>query len=403
MKFQTKMKRKHHPIFTAALNVARAALNAASGVYQEINLPEGTTAITYRLSPYGEFPVDDVHGKPIIQVIDREVASTLAANFGSLATKFATFFRGIPIYEGHADDPDWCKKNPGHRASAVGRIKSIDPGEDGIYVTAALNSDGVELLGGDAPKYTGQSPFWRLSEIPGRKGYFKPVLLWSDALTNTPNIMTNTLALNSLDGIGDEDIETSPSADTGDNTENTEDTMKLTAEALAALGFAPDAEPSPDEISAAIVKMLGDKATAEADKATAEATTAAANSRAGHLETELNLVRGAAVETVVTDAINTGRITEAERPAWTEALNTSFASESAKLAKLMPAMNTTNKVIDLASRRQAGVTDAANAASRITEAVRQWATEKGIDITTAAGWTRAYDACRASSPALFAQ
>lgn len=386
-------------LITSALNVARAALNAASGVYQELTLPEGTTNITYRLSPYGEFPVDDVQGNPIIQVIDRSVAETLAANFGSLATKFATFFRGIPIYEGHADDPEWSRKNPGHRASAVGRIKSIDPGDDGIYVTAALNADGVGLLGGDAPKYTGQSPFWRLSEIPGRKGYYKPVLLWSDALTNTPNIMTNTLALNSLDGIGEDD---NPSPEAAPATENTDTTdMKLTADALAALGFAPDADPSPDEISAAIVKMLGDKTTAEADKVIAETTATAANSRAGKLETELTLIRGAAVETVITEAINTGRITEADRPAWTEALNTSFATESAKLGKLMPALNTSNKVIDLATRRQAGIADAANAASRITEGVRAFAAEKNIDITTGDGWTRAYDACRAANPALF--
>jgi hypothetical protein len=387
-------------LITSAMNIARAALNAASGVYQELTLPEGTANITYRLSPYGEFPVDDVHGNPIIQVIDRGVAETLAANFGSLATKFATFFRGIPIYEGHADDAAWLAKNPGHRASAVGRIKSIDPGDDGIYVTAALNADGVELLGGDAPKYTGQSPFWRLSEIPGRKGYYKPVLLWSDALTNTPNIMTNTLALNSLDGIGEE-TNTSPEATNG-STENPDTTdMKLTADALAALGFAPDADPSPDEISAAIVKMIGEKTTAEADKVIAETTATAANSRVGKLETELTLIRGAAVETVITEAINTGRITEAERPAWTEALNTSFATESAKLGKLMPTLNTSNKVIDLATRRQAGVTDAANAAAKITEGVRAFAAEKSIDITTGDGWTRAYDACRAANPALF--
>ena len=394
--------RRINSISTAALNVARTALNAASGVYQELTLPEGTTTITYRLSPYGEFPVEDIKGDSIMQVIDRDVASTLAANFGSLSSKFATFFRGIPIYEGHADDPDWCKKNPGHRASAVGRIKSIQPGEDGIYVTAALNSDGVELLGGDAPKYTGQSPFWRLSEIPGRPGYFKPVLLWSDALTNTPNIMTNTLALNSLDGIC-EDADTSPEAETGADEKPNHTEMKLTAEALAALGFAPEADPSPEEISAAICKMLGEKATAEADKVTAESATAAANSRLKIVETELSGVLGTAVDTVITEAINTGRITEADKPAWTAALNTSFGTESAKLRSLMPVINTGNKVIDLASRRQAGVTDAANAASAITDAVRAYAAEKSIDISSGPGWTRAFDACRAANPALFAK
>lgn len=394
------MKTRSFPIFTAAMNTATAAINAASGVFQELSLPaNGETSFRYRLSPYGEFPVDDIHGKAIIQVVDRQAGETLAANYGSLVGKLATFFRGVPIYEGHADDAAWREKNPGHRASAVGRIKSIDVEDDGIYVTSVLNSDGTALLDGDAPKYTGHSPYWRLSAIPGRPGYFRPILLWSDALTNTPNIMHNTIALNGLEGMPD-DIP-SPDAASGES-ENQETTdMQLTPEALQALGFAPDAAPTAEELSAAIVKMLGDKATAEAEQATAMETATAANSRLALVETELNLVRGTAVETVITEAINTGRITEADKPAWTTALNTSFASESAKLQNLMPVLNTSNRVADLGARRDADHTDAANAAERITQGVIAFAAEKAIDITTAPGWTKAYDACRVAKPELF--
>ena len=394
------MKTRSFPIFTAAMNTATAAINAASGVFQELSLPaNGETTFRYRLSPYGEFPVDDIHGQAIIQVVDRQAGETLAANYGSLVGKLATFFRGVPIYEGHADDAAWREKNPGHRASAVGRIKSIDVEDDGIYVTSVLNSDGTALLDGDAPKYTGHSPYWRLSQIPGRPGYFRPILLWSDALTNTPNIMHNTIALNGLEGMPD-DLP-SPEAASGES-ENQETTdMQLTPEALQALGFAPDAAPTAEELSAAIVKMLGDKATAEAEQATAMETATAANSRLSLVETELNLVRGTAVETVLTEAINTGRITEADKPAWTNALNTSFASESAKLQNLMPVLNTSNRVADLGARRDANHTDAANAAERITQGVIAFAAEKAIDITTAPGWTKAYDACRIAKPELF--
>ena len=41
--------------------------------------------------------------------------------------------------------------------------------------------------------------------------------------------------------------------------------------------------------------------------------------------------------------------------------------------------------------------------SLITDGVRAYAAEKSIDITTAAGWTRAYDACRLAKPDLFAK
>lgn len=404
------MKRKKLSLFTAALNTARQAINAASGVYEELSVAPGETSIRYRLSPYGEFPVKDVHGAAIIQVIDRKAGETLAANYGSLSGKLATFFRGVPIYEGHADDEEWLRKNPGHRASAVGRIKTIETADDGIYVTATLNSAGIEMLGGDAPKYTGHSPHWRLAEIPGKPGYFRPILLWSDALTNTPNILQNSVALNALQGVAADDAEamqaaadTSPDAGSAGETENQEnnDDMKLTPEALAALGFAPEAEPTPDEISAAIVKLASEQAEAAAKMQLAEGETTAANSRLRLVTADLDTIRGQAVGAAITEAVNTGRITEAERPAWTEALNTSFATESAKLAKLMPTLNTTNRIGSL-DRRQT-VTDAANAASRITQAVTEFAVEKSIDITTPAGWTKAYDACRAAKPEIFAK
>jgi len=392
------MKRKPS-IFTTALNTATEALNSVRGMVSEFALPEDLTQeFRYRLSPYGEFPVTDVRGQDIIQVVDREAGETLAANFGSLRTKFATFFKGIPIYEGHPDDSEWLKQNPGHKAMALGRLKSIELEDDGIWVTGALNSKGIAMLSGEAPEYTGHSPNWRLVQIPGKPRHYRPILLWSDGLTNMPNIMQNTIALNSLQGV--------PSPEAGDESGESEkpetnDDMKLTPEALQALGFAPDADPSIEEITAAIVKLASDQAEAAAKMATAQGESTAANTRLSRVENELNLVRGTAVDTVITEAINSGRITEADKPAWTTALNTSFASESAKLKNLMPVLNTENKVIDLAGRREGQFTDAANAAGRITQEVTAYAAEKGIDITTSAGWTKAYDACRAAKPEIF--
>lgn len=395
------MKHKKHHLFTRSLNAATHTLNAAYGVFQELSVPDGAETIRFRLSPYGEFPVTDVSGRDIIQVVDRQAGETMAANFASLGGKIATFFRGVPIYEGHADDEDWLKKNPGHRASAVARIKTIEPDSDGIYVTAAVNSAGTDLLGGDAPKYTGHSPHWRLTPIPGRPGYFRPILLWSTALTNTPNILQNAIALNALQGVCDAAPDSPAATRTAEaETENQEHTMKLTPDALAALGFAPEAEPTPEEICAAIIKLASDQAEAAAKMATAEGETTAANTRLVVVTTELQSLRGQAVDGAITEAINTGRITEAERPAWTAALNTSYASEAAKLSSLMPTLNTFNRIGDQA-RRQQGITDAANAATRITQGVTEFAVEKSMDITTAAGWTKAYDACRLAKPELF--
>lgn len=375
------------------------AINVASGIFHEVAVEGDERELTYRLSAYGEFPATDVDGKPIIQVVDREAGRLMAENFRSLGNQIATFFQGVPIYEGHADDQEWSAKNPGHKASAVGRIKKIEPREDGIYATSVLNSDGVGLLSGEAPHYSGHSPFWRLVEIPGRPGCYRPVLLWSDALTNKPQILGNTIALNSIDGMP----ELSPEAELNDDDDsdesedptNDKDTdMKLTPEALKALGFAEGTEPSPEDISAAILKLASKEHTAIAKAAEEiKPSTDVANSAAA---------MNAAIDIILGDAIQTGRITEADKPRWATALNTSFATEHAKLQSLMPVLNTESKVKDAGGRRPT-TTDAANTAEAITEGAKRFAVENNIDISTADGWNRAYSGFRKANPELFAK
>ena len=398
------MKTKRSNRFINALNTAAThAINSVSGVWQEIQLAEGEKELRYRLCEYGNYPgTDALNGQPITQIVDREAGETMAANFNSLGHKIALFFKGTPIYEGHADDAEWLKKNPGHKASAVGRIKAIECEDDGIYVTSVLNSDGVALLSGDAPKYSGHSPFWRLVPVAGKPAHFRPVLLWSDALTNNPNIMTSTIALNAL-GLGEmPDVQTSPEsqAEPGE-TENQDTDMQLTPEALAALGFAPDATPSNDEISAAIVQMSGANETAEADKAGADTALNAANSRATLLDTELKLVRETAVTTVLGAAVADGRITEADKPAWTNALNTSFATEAEKLARLMPVLNTANRLANQNLGERKNESPLGEGIDAMNTAVSDIATANRLDLAVRADYDKAHAMARAAKPELF--
>lgn len=369
-----------------------AALNSISGVWQEITLAEGEREKRYRLSPYGVFPAKDVTGKNVLQLVDREAGETMAANFASLSGQLATFFRGIPIYEGHADNAAWVKENPGHKACAVGRIKAIECEDDGIYVNAVLNAAGVAMLGGEAPQYTGHSPLWRLVPVAGQPNHYRPVLLCSDALTNTPNIDANTIALNAL-GLGE--TPTLP-ADTGEPNEENND-MKLTPEALAALGFAPDATPTPEEISAAIVKLTTTETVEESTEPPAEL--AAANSRATALEAELAGVRGAAITTVIDAAVTSGRITEADKPAWITALNTSFLTESAKLANLMPVLNTRSQVAGVATRKNE--TPLGEGIDAMNSAVREIAAANGLNLELRKDYDTAHAMARAAKPELF--
>ena len=324
-----------------------------------------------------------------MQVIDQEAANAMAQNFTTLASKIANMFKGIPIYEGHADNARWSEQNPGHKASAIGRIKSIEAGDDGIYVTSVFNSEGAELISGEAPKYSGHSPHWRLTPIAGRPGYYRPVILWSDALTNTPNIVDNIIAMNSADEI---DIEEFSEEIEVDETDEQSTNMKLTASALKILGLPPEAEPTAEEISAAVEKLFSQLETERAAKVTAEGDVTAANSRIGTIEGELTQIRSQAVDIVVLDAINSGRITEAQKPQWVTALNTSFASEHAKLINLVPVLNTASKLGNVSRS-----VDVANSGD-IADQIRSYGQANNIDITTSAGWDKAFQGWKNSQP-----
>lgn len=390
--------------FLTAINAAVVdALNTVSGAWGEIALADGEKETRYRLAKFGEHPVE-IDGVEVIQVVDAEAGELMASNFGSLLNKLAMFGKGAPIYEGHADDAGWLRENPGHRATAVGRIKAIENGEDGIYVRSVFNSAGVDLLKGDAPKYSGHSPRWRMAPIADRPGHYRPVLLWSDALTNNPNMVDSHIALNSLNlGALPQAIPSQAEAGAGADTENqtnekTED-MKLTADALKALGFAPDAEPSGDEISAAIVKAMSAKMDAEKKPEEKPEKIEAMNTARSQIA-DLQAIRDAAVTDAVNSAVASGRITEADKPKWVTALNTSFLSEKAKLDALMPtAINTQNHVAGLGERREGA--PEAGGIDAINSAVAGVAREKGYDISTHAGYHAAYEAAKVAKPELF--
>lgn len=399
------MKLRIFPNYVSAINTATAtatAVNSASGVWGEIALKEGETKNRYRLAPYGIYPVRQPDGRIIQQVVDREAAEAMANSFNSLVTKLATFFKGIPIYEGHADDAGWSRDNPGHKASAVGRIKKIEAGEDGIYVESVFNSRGVDLIGGDAPQYSGHSPHWRMVPIEGKPDHMRPVLLWSDALTNDPNIVDNVIALNSL-GLGTKPEVPNPSPKSGDSQdepENATNIMKLTPEALKALGFAPDATPTEAEISAALIKALAAK---ETEKTKAESSKSeeisALNTRIKTLEDAAKRTQSTETENAINAAIADGRIAEADRQRWSDALNTSFDSENAKLEKLIPTINTRSQLPDLSGR---GGVDTANGIDAMNTATRAYAKEHNLNINTQEGFTQAWNGAKAAKPEIFA-
>ena len=385
----------------SAINESRAAtVRACSAINEQLGAIGDEQWI--RVTPYGRFPVVvQIGGKPrqVIQSVDRAAAEGMVGAFNSLSTAVGTLGRGLPIFEGHVDHPEWVSRHPGARKAAVGRIKKLEARDDGLYALPAFNSIGDSLVRGEAPAYEAQSPHWNLELVGDRATAreARPTVLRSIALTNTPNIPGNVLGLN------EDDIEVEVTMGGDSPTMNKDLVLAL----LAALGQTLAADAAPEALDAAL-KAATTKATELAtsaanavslkelkDKAEASATTAA--NEAADLKTRLAAERSARSGTVVDAAVKAGRIPEAKRGEWITALNeaTDFSAKAAELEKTVPAINTSSKVGNLAGRREESAKQTAGIAA-INEAVEAHMRDTGITNRDAA-----WKAVKAAKPELF--
>lgn len=367
---------------------------------------EGSREGWVRIARWGEYPGTITHpdGRRMqgTQIIDREGAARMVEAFNSVVSKIAHFGRGLPLWEGHPDDPRWRRENPGERPVAVGRIKELQVRDDGPWMRVALNDLGYQLLAGDAPAYSAQSPRFGLEPVAGKPATYRAVELQNAGLTNFPNLPDSAIGLN-------QDLTHPSEPETREEDNHHEHSMKLTTAALQRLGLNPEA--SDDAIADAINTMadrldvaLSDAATHSGRVTTLESELTAANERATTAEAEAKEVRKDLVERTLADAINEGRITEADRPKWAAALETDYAGECEKLGKLI-ALNTENRLGDLGHRKTEGRDQAPDtpqaAIMAINEAVHAYAAEHKLDARTPEGYDAAFRAVRESRKELF--
>jgi hypothetical protein len=342
---------RHRARFTAAneapmLTTITTAINAAIDAKAEW--------VTLK---YGVYP--NAVG---LQLLDRPAAERMKAAFNSKLNRLANAFRGEPIYPGHPDDASWRKANPGVRTEAVGRLRAVDVGEDGLRLKFAYNDEGQRLVGGEAPAYTSYSPVWGMEETThqGRRAY-RPVEIYSIGLTNTPQIPGTFIGLN--EALPPETTTSAPMK---------EHLIKL----LALLGITLSADATDAQATTAINEALpkvqaalGDQgkltaATNEASTVKAQVATlqsqltaaqgqvTTATNEAASLRTSLATERSARAEVVLTTAINEGRITAAQKPEWLgkfTATGADFAAIEGEL-KLKKAINTRSQA-DVGARR----------------------------------------------------
>lgn len=318
------------PICKAAANEsaggsARSDAVAADSVYNSVALDGAKADRAWLLiAPFGDHP----HSAGL-QRFDRAAANIMLqefrAEFGS-----GLFRRGVPILEGHSDVPAWCQEQVRQGAAVntrpVGRITKLRITEEGLEGMHVFNSAGQALVSGEGAAYDGTSPYWTYTPLSQNPPVLQPKALLSVALTNTPNIAANRVALN-------------------------EDTdMKITDAMKALVGLKPEA--TDEEFEAAFnsaveerdkLKDTEESAEAEAEqKAADEKAAADAEAKAkedeGAKEAEqakaledakAEGVKEGAANELVDGAIANGTVTAADKEA---VVNELIAAEDMKVA-----------------------------------------------------------------------
>ena len=358
------------------------------------------TADWVRIAPYGEFP-----NEVGLQVVDRAGAEKMVAAFNTAVEKAANLWRGLPIYEGHPDEPAWLKQNPGYKRVAVGRVKELQARDDGLYGRVAFNDQGNALVRGDAPAYEAHSPRWGMAGITHRgKSACHPEALYSLGLTNTPNIPGTQLGLNEQPDEFPPAMKSNLIALLAALGRPVADAAAVTDEQLAAAvneatPVATAAVTASNELPGVKQKLTSaetELAAAKLKLTSAETSLQTATNEAATLRTSLAEARTARAEAVLTVAVNEGRITPAQRAEWLgkfTATNADFAAVQGELTKLKKAVNTQSHVANLGARK-AEATASSEKVAAINEAVAKKEKE-GLSHFDA------YQAVRKAQPELF--
>jgi len=130
-----------------------------------------------------------------LQRIDAEAGNSMAADLGSLASKFKRLFVNPPIFSGHPFHPnaEVAKKYPDRKLR--GSIVSIEVANETVRLIPKYNKLGKEEV--EDGQLLFHSPQWRMEpvmaangaqEIKGGLPVFRPVSLHSGGLTNDPNL-----------------------------------------------------------------------------------------------------------------------------------------------------------------------------------------------------------------------
>lgn len=253
----------------------------------------------YLIAPFGTYK-----HRVGLQQFDVTAANDIIANFNSRFQRLRRalgFGTTLPVHYGHPDVGDDGRPGISSRhldQTVYGKVADLTTSPEGLKAKIDWSEDFKKL-----PHGLRFSPFWLMKPLE-KRGTFRPSFLKSIGLTATPNIpMTSA-------------------ANEGENFNVQTKENQMLKYIITQLGYSDEAAqkfidnaegaPSEDEIKAKFGALLDNAAKLEESKKKLEETAVAAeNSRA------------AFADFVVNNAIKSGKLTEADREARTNALKTS--------------------------------------------------------------------------------
>ncbi|MDR3143893.1 MAG: phage protease [Puniceicoccales bacterium] len=128
-----------------------------------------------KLADFGEYQ----HPKGI-QVLDENSAKAIVDSFLSFRGRLMRKFRGIPVFIGHPDDPEFSSKN----GKVYGTIENLRVDDGALWILLEWTDVGEELFRSDILRHL--SPRWLTVRMDD--GRLFPRRLLSVGLTNHPNI-----------------------------------------------------------------------------------------------------------------------------------------------------------------------------------------------------------------------
>jgi hypothetical protein len=326
------------------LNSASLCNNAVAVVFSNAELTiddRGWTVIPYGMwrHPLGW------------QQFGMEQATAICNAFAIMATKLKRAIVGLPIFNGHPDEPEYEAEFPDK--TEYGQLAEMEARADGLAMKLVLSNDGANLTKMGL-KYI--SPRWNADVIGEKNGekVWAPREMLSVGLVKKPNIPNMSLVNKGTDLMQKKDL-------------------------IALFGLAAD---STDEAVTSAVAAAAKRPTTDSlSNAQTEATTAKA--KVTELETSLtnaakektDLATALANEqkahrtTLVNVAFKEGRITEAQVPIWQKRLDANFADESKALTNMAPVI----KVKGITDSMSGLITDLNARLAKMTDAERaEW-------------------------------